>query len=194
MQTPTQKLYKVTHFCITLWTLRLKKIPDDDSGIFTNSIKYYIISRNSFKVIYFFHSFCIGVQACTFRRRGASLNNLGSGVSLNLSSSGCKLEQFGIRCKLEPFVIGCKLEQFGIRCKLEPFVVGCKLVSVFLSSLIIYSSRCKLEQFGIRCKLEPFVIGCKLVPFVGVQACISTFVIANNLLIEVQAWTIWDLV
>src|SRR5436190_17635821 len=41
--------------------------------------------------------------------------------------------------------------------------MGCKLVSVFLSSLIIYSSRCKLEQFGIWCKLEPFVIGCKLV-------------------------------
>src|SRR5437763_7172545 len=81
----------------------------------------------------------------------------------------------------------CKLEQFGIRCKLEPFVIGCKLVSVFLSSLIIYSSRCKLDQFGIRCKLEPFVIGCKLVPFVGVQACISNFIIVNNLLIEVPA-------
>src|SRR5947207_11200175 len=80
----------------------------------------------------------------------------------------------------------CKLEQFGFRCKLEPFVIGCKLVSVFLSSLIIYSSRCKLEQFGIRCKLIPFVIGCKLVPFVGVQACISTFIIANNLLIELN--------
>src|SRR5947207_8586434 len=124
-----------------------KKIPDDDSGIFTNSIKYYIISRNSFKVIYFLHSFCIGVQACTFRRRGASLNNLGSGVSLNLSSSGCKLEQFGIRCKLEPFVIGCKL------------------VSVFLSSLIIYSSRCKLEQIGSVVRLNFSSSGCKLEQF-----------------------------
>src|SRR5207248_5997616 len=89
------------------------------------------------------------------------------------------------------YLSNCKLEQFWFWCKIEPFVIGCKLVSVFLSSLIIYSSRCKLEQFGIRCKLIPFVIGCKLVPFVGVQACISTFVIANNLLIEVQALTIW---
>src|SRR5436305_658766 len=169
MQTPTQKLCKVTHFCVTLRTLRLKKIPDDDSGIFTNSIKYYIISRNSFKVIYFFHSFC---------HRGASLNNLGSGASLYLSSSGASLYLLS-GCKLVPFVgcklvsvlllsliiysSRCKLEQFGIRCKLIPFVIGCKLVSVFLSSLIIYSSRCKLEQFGIRCKLEPFIIGCKLV-------------------------------
>src|SRR5256714_8645691 len=98
--------------------------------------------------------------------RGASLNNLGSGASLNLSSSGASLY----------------------------LLSGCKLVSVLLLSLIIYSSRCKLEQFGIRCKLEPFVIGCKLVPFVGVQACISTFVIANNLLSEEQTSTLWALV
>ena len=132
MQTPTQKLCKVTHFCVTLRTLRLKKIPDDDSGIFTNSIKYYIISRNSFKVIYFFHSFC---------HRGASLNNLGSGASLYLSSSGASLYLLS-GCKLVSVLLlsliiyssRCKLEQFGIRCKLEPFIIGCKLVSVFLSS------------------------------------------------------------
>src|SRR5205823_13421849 len=86
----------------------------------------------------------------------------------------------------------CKLDQFGIQCKLVSLLIAFTIVSVFLLSLIIYSSRCKLEQFGIRCKLIPFVIGCKLVPFVVMQACISTFVIANNLLMIVQARISWD--